>query len=137
MSFGLRLLKLSAKIALDRLIGSTRVDEAATLLQDWWASGNEASRDQDIADAREAASDSRQLDKVIAEVVAAKGGAGPVAQVETLALSLSSAFKEMPAHLGNNASSVAAIEGHLLPGRRKTFVVWLNHPAFSGPLPGS
>ncbi len=132
MAIGIQLLGLAAKIALDRVLGG-RTDEALTLLNNWWSGEDSAARNQELAQAKDAITDAGKLQQVVAEAVAAQDKAVDKGQIEAVALSLSSGFKALPADLGADRSAVKMIADQILPGSAKTFVVWLDHTAFSGP----
>ena len=133
MALGVRLLTLAAKIALDKLIGSSRTDEAVELLKTWWGERSESARDREVMESKQAVSEPNYLEQVVAEHVAAGDSTLTPEQIDFLKLSIMSGIKALPDHLGADQSDVKTITKALLPGQSKTFVMWLDHPAFRGP----
>jgi hypothetical protein len=129
MKIALRLVALLAKISLDRLIGSARVDEAVAILQDWWRGTDEPSRDRELSGAKQVALNVRQLEDIIRKVVAAQAAVVTADQMKALRASVRSDLKALPEQLGPDS-------------RRENFQRWAQEwvslpPATPPPPPGS
>ena len=115
MSIANQLLKLAAKVALDRLIGDKRTDELVVLFQAWDAARDKTS---ELAEAKEQAADSKAVTEAVNEMVV--GAERAVTDEERSSLELTVAagiasFDEPP--------SEAKLWDDLLPGKMKTFVI--------------
>jgi hypothetical protein len=99
MAIALRLVKLLAKVSLDLLIGSTRTDEVMALFHDWWCDNDPPSRDRELTEAKRAAFDKKQLEKIIRETVAVKEAGITPDQLTVLRDSLRSTLKALPDQL--------------------------------------
>jgi hypothetical protein len=137
MSFTSRLLQLAAKVALDRLVGQDRTDEAIAIFQEWASERDPAALNQDLEAARCEAANPAILDKVVSEAVKQRGESIGREQRETVALSLASGFSTLPERAGGPPTAKELAEELLPPNwRRKTFVVWLDDPRIIETPPG-
>jgi hypothetical protein len=137
MSITSRLLQLAAKVALDRLVGRDRTDEAIAIFQEWASERDPAALNQDLEAARCEAADPAILDKVVSEAVKQRGESIGREQREIVALSLASGFSTLPERAGGPPTAKELAEGLLPPNwRRKTFVVWLDDPRIIETPPG-
>jgi hypothetical protein len=82
----------------------------------------------ELAATRRELADPEALDHVVTEVVAEAGQPISQGQRESLALSLASGITSLSEGNGTDPASVRELVEELLPGRAKTFVVWLDHP---------
>lgn len=135
MAITLRLLKLLAKVGLDLVMGPTRSDEAVRLFEDWWSRNDRASRGQELAEAKEAASDGRRMAEVVSEAVADKGQTIAEQASEDLAKALSLVITDLPDQLGDDLSAAEFLERVVEPRWKKELEDL--PPASSPPRPGT
>jgi hypothetical protein len=131
MSIANQLLKLSAKVALDRLIGAKRTDELVTMLQKWSLARDKAG---ELSDAKYQAANPQAVQDVVNSVIVQAGEAGTKItheQREKLAFTVASGIA-----LLEEPPTDTKLWESFVPGKAKTFVVYLDDPRFTAGGPG-
>lgn len=132
----MQLLRFAAKIMLDRLVGEPRTDEAIDLFREWATGRDAESRHRELAEAKREAADPTVLERIVRETMtSADSGVGPE-QRDRLAFALASGFSDAPGDAVDRPLEMKTLVERLLPGKAKTFVIWLNFPTIVGDGPG-
>ena len=99
MGLGLRLLELTARVALDRVLGS-RTDEALRMLNEWWSGTDATTRTDEVAAAKEIASNPQRIENILAATKPPEGKTVDPSEIEALAFAISAGFNMTPKDIG-------------------------------------
>jgi hypothetical protein len=119
-----KLVKLAAKVALDKLIGETRTNELDAMLKDWAEERDKAKR---LAEAKELAADSQAVKDVVLATIEESGASVVASGRENVEVTVAVGF----ALLGDPPSEDQIREA-FLPGTMKTYVILSDDPQLAG-----
>ncbi len=130
-----RLLKLAAKIALDFVIAPGRVDEAASIFEDWMTKRDSAAVEAELKQADDEARDPAQLRQAVEDAVGEAKDVTP-GQKEAVALSVEMGLSALRGRDTAKALDFKEFKDAVFPGGTKTFIAWFDHPALCKGGPG-
>lgn len=130
-----RLLKLAAKIALDFVIAPSRVDEAASIFDDWMKQRDSAAVEAELKQADDEARDPTQLRQAVDDAVGEAKDVTP-GQKEAVALSVEMGLSVLRGRDTGKAIDFKEFKDAVFPGGTKTFIAWFDHPAICKGEPG-
>ncbi|WP_422927535.1 hypothetical protein [Singulisphaera sp. PoT] len=127
MSLTNKLLRLAAKVALDKLIGETRTDALDKMLQDWAAERDKA---RELAEAQRQAADTVAVSEAVETVIAGAGRA--VTGEERIDLEVAVAARIATL---DDPSSEEQLRKTFLPGKSKVYVILSDDSRMTGDKP--
>lgn len=126
------LLKLAMKIALDLVINPTRTDEALALFTEWMSRRTTQDLRTEVTQAKSESADSKVLEAAVGEVISeARVNLSPDEQ-ERLELTVATGIASFSIRSEDQDQASETFVKMLLPGKQKTFVVWLDSASIGG-----
>jgi hypothetical protein len=124
MSIANKLLKLAAKVALDRLLGDKRADELVNLLDDWKA---ERDKDKELAEAKKQAASSEAVREAVKLATEEAPRSLTNQELDSLELTVAAGLASL-----ERPPTETELWEVLLPGTMKTYVVLSDDPRLTG-----
>ena len=131
-----KLLKLAAKIALDFVIAPGRVDEAASIFDDWMAKHDSAAVEAELTKAEREAQDPAELRQAVEDAIGEVKEDVTPEQKAAVALSVELGLSALRGRDLEKALDFKEFKEAVFPGGTKTFIAWFDHPAICKGGPG-